>query len=118
MCNTCSDSGRGLREPVAVRLRGGGRVAMRSHRLSFVLGIAACLALVPLASVGAAPLKEPEIDGAVQVTPDPGNGRGHAIPVLAVHPDDPATLVLAETDAYTSRCMVHVSRNGGLSWAR
>jgi hypothetical protein len=82
------------------------------------LAVAACAALIPWSSAGGAPLKVPEVDGAVQVTADPGNGRGHAIPVLAVHPDDPETLALAEVDAYTSRCMVHVSRNGGLSWAK
>jgi hypothetical protein len=65
----------------------------------------------------AAPLAQPEVDAAVQVTGDTGAGRGHAIPTLAQHPDDPLTLVVAEGDAYSSRCMVHVSRNGGLTWA-
>ncbi|MGI8809401.1 MAG: hypothetical protein ACR2KK_16485 [Acidimicrobiales bacterium] len=91
---------------------------MRTRRLSILFAVLVCLALAAGGPVSGAPLEEPEVDGAVQVTADPGNGRGHAIPVLAVHPDDPATLVLAESDAYTSRCMVHVSRNGGLSWAR
>jgi hypothetical protein len=91
---------------------------MRCRRLSFGLAVAAGAALLPWSSAGGAPLKEPEVDGAIQVTADPGSGRGHAIPVLAQHPDDPETLVLAEVDAYTSRCMVHVSRNGGLSWAK
>ncbi|MDQ3898220.1 MAG: glycoside hydrolase [Actinomycetota bacterium] len=90
---------------------------MRCHRLSYLLALAAAVALVPWASAGAAPLKQPEVDGAVQVTSDLGSGRGHATPVLAMHPDDPQTLVLAEGDAYTSRCMVHVSRNGGLTWS-
>ncbi|MDQ2827220.1 MAG: hypothetical protein M3Y04_09735 [Actinomycetota bacterium] len=71
-------------------------------------------------SAGAAPaasLKDPEVDAAVQVTADAGPARGHATPVLAVSPDDPQTMVLAEGDAYASRCMVHVTRNGGLTWA-
>ena len=75
------------------------------------------MALGPLATAGAAPLKAPVVDGAVQVTQDPGSGRGHAIPVMAMDPNDPLTLALAEGDAYTSRCMVHISRDGGLSWA-
>ena len=91
---------------------------MRSRRLSRLLVAAASLAVVPWSSVGAAPLAEPEVDASVQVTSDPSAGRGHATPALAMHPDDPQTLVLAESNAYTSRCMVHVSRNGGLSWAR
>jgi hypothetical protein len=90
---------------------------MGSRRRSLGLTLALCAALVPWATAGAGELDEPEVDAAVQVTADPGSGRGHAIPVLAAHPDDPQTLVLAETNAYTSRCGVHVSRNGGLSWA-
>ncbi len=86
--------------------------------MSFLVALAASAAMVPWLPAGAAPLKTPEVDGAVQVTSDPGSGRGHAIPVLAAHPDDPETLALAEVDAYTSRCMVHISRNGGLSWTR
>ena len=91
---------------------------MGSRRLSVSVAAVACAVLALWTPAGGAPLDEPEVDGAVQVTADPGNGRGHAIPVLAAHPDDPQTLVLAESDAYTSRCMVHVSRNGGLSWTR
>ena len=81
------------------------------------LGLAMGMPLVPWAPAGAQSAEAPEVDAAVQVTSDPGAGRGHATPVLAQHPDDPLTLVLAEGDAYASRCMVHVSRNGGLSWA-
>ncbi|MDQ4071113.1 MAG: hypothetical protein M3203_16830 [Actinomycetota bacterium] len=91
---------------------------MGRRQLSLLVALAACLALGAWAPVGAAPFAEAEVDAAVQVTANPANGRGHAIPALAMHPDDPQTLVLAEGDAYTSRCMVHVSRNGGLSWAR
>ncbi len=91
-------------------------VAVRSRRVLSLLA-AGLVALVPWAPAGAGPLKSPQIDGAVQVTADAGSGRGHAIPVMAVSPSDPATIVLAEGDAYSSRCMVHVSRNGGLSWA-
>ena len=91
---------------------------MGIRRLSLLVGLTACLVAAPWASAGAAPLEEPEVDAAVQVTADPGAGRGHATPVLAMHPDDPQTLVLAESNAYTSRCMVHVSRNGGLSWSQ
>lgn len=90
---------------------------MGSRRLSFGLAIAATAALLPWSPAHGATPRTPEVDAAVQVTGDLGNGRGHAIPVLAMAPGDPQTLVLAEVDAYTSRCMVHVSRNGGLSWA-
>ena len=91
---------------------------MRRRRVWVLLLLAAVVAVGPWGAAGSAELEEPEVDAAVQVTADPGAARGHAIPVLAMHPDDPQTLVLAESDAHVSRCMVHVSRNGGLSWSR
>jgi hypothetical protein len=90
---------------------------MRARRLWCLVVLMGSVAVAPWTPAAAKPLAQPEVDGAVQVTSDPGVGRGHAIPVLAMHPDDPQTLVLAEGDAYTSRCAVHVSRSGGLSWA-
>jgi len=91
---------------------------MRPRRLTLLL--AATAAAGPLLAAPGATAKTfatPEVDGAVQVTQDAGAARGHATPALAVHPDDPNTLVVAESDAYSSRCMVHVSRNGGLTWS-
>jgi hypothetical protein len=76
------------------------------------------LVLLPGANAPAAELEEPAVDNAVQVTADPKTGRGHAIPVLAQHPEDRQTLVLAETEAYSSRCSVHVTRDGGLTWSQ
>jgi hypothetical protein len=90
---------------------------MRGRRL---LSVSVAVAGMVALSAGAAPaaaLKEPEVDAAVQVTADAGPARGHATPVMAVSPQDPQTMVLAEGDAYSSRCMVHVTRNGGLNWA-
>ena len=89
---------------------------MRHHRVALLAMIVAGL-IVPWSGASAETFTDPEVDGAVQVTRDAGAARGHATPALAVHPDDPQTLVIAESDAYSSRCMVHVSRNGGLSWA-
>ena len=91
---------------------------MRIRRVLVFLALMAGVVTVPWMPATAAPLATPEVDGAVQVTADRGAARGHAIPVLAMHPSDPATLVLAETDAFASRCMVHVSRNSGLSWTK
>jgi hypothetical protein len=91
---------------------------MRGRRSFVLFMLAAFTALGPWSAAGATTFKQPQVDAAVQVTSDPGSGRGHAIPVMAQHPEDPQTLVLAEGDAYTSRCMVWVTRNGGLSWAR
>jgi hypothetical protein len=92
-------------------------MATRGRRLSLLVALAATVALAPWTPAGAASPKDPEIDAAVQVTTDQGSGRGHAIPVMAMDPRDHATLVVAESDAYTSRCAVHVSRNAGLTWS-
>lgn len=96
---------------------------MRTRRLLLVSVAVAGLAAssVGATSVGAAPAtppRPPQVDAAVQVTADAGAARGHATPVLAVSPDDPQTMVLAEGDAYSSRCMVHYTRNGGLTWTQ
>jgi hypothetical protein len=90
---------------------------MSGLRPLFVVFAAAALTVVAAGPAPARTLKPPEVDGAVQVTSDTGAARGHATPALAVDPKDPMTLVVAETDAYSSRCMVHVSRNGGLTWS-
>lgn len=60
---------------------------------------------------------EPIVDGAVQVTPTPAAARGHAVPDLAVHPDDPRTLAIVEGEAYSARCTLRVSTDAGLSWS-
>ena len=92
-------------------------MAIGRARRAVLLSFVATMALAPWAPAHAAQSKDPVVDAAVQVTTDPGSGRGHAIPVMAMDPRDPATLVIADTDAYTSRCSVHVSRNSGLTWA-
>ena len=89
---------------------------MRTRLLSAFAFVTAS-ALLPLSAASGTQFKSPEIDAAVQVTTDEGAARGHSIPALAVHPDDHQTVVVAEGDAYQSRCNVRVSRNGGLSWS-
>ena len=89
---------------------------MRRLRVSLLGALALTLAALAPAPASATTFKAPEVDGAVQVTGDTGAARGHVTPTMAVDPRDPRTLVVAEGDAYSSRCMVHVSRNGGLTW--
>lgn len=90
---------------------------MNRARLTVLAAMAAGVLAVPWVGASAETFTRPAVDGAVQVNHDTGAARGHATPALAVHPDDPQTLVIAESDAYSSRCMVHVSRDGGLSWS-
>src|SRR5437763_4674612 len=85
--------------------------------LRLVLSSAVVAGLVLSSPASAATLKQPDVDAAVQVTTDVGAARGHATPAMAQDPTDPLTLVIADTDAYASRCGVSVSRDGGLSWS-
>src|SRR5688500_357415 len=88
------------------------------------LGLTAVAAVAGLVAVATPPVsagaeKAPlalSVDGAVQVTPDPRSVRGHMIPALAVDPKNPRVLAIAEGDAISGACTVHVSTNGGLSW--
>jgi hypothetical protein len=51
-----------------------------------------------------------------QVTAGASPVRLFDIPALAVHPDDPDTVVMAVGDARDGGCGLHVSRDGGSSW--
>lgn len=59
----------------------------------------------------------PVIEAARQVTTSPNPVRLHSTPQIAVHPDDPSTAVIAVGDARNGGCALHVTRDGGLSWA-
>jgi hypothetical protein len=52
-----------------------------------------------------------------QVTAGVDPTRLFNIPSLAVHPDDPSTVVMAAGDTRNGGCGLWVSRDGGLSWA-
>jgi hypothetical protein len=80
------------------------------------LAVFAAVAAVGATGVEAATTLRPEVDAAVQVTPNPTPYRAHATPVVAVSPDDPAVVAVAEGDARSGRCSLHVSTNAGLSW--
>src|SRR5437764_7756238 len=58
----------------------------------------------------------PSVDGSVQVTTDPSASRAHTVPAVAVDPKHDNIVAIAEADAYSSQCAVHVSTNAGLSW--
>ncbi len=90
---------------------------MRVRRLAVLSVFVLSLAVLSQTAAPAKSFTTPEVDGAVQVTGDVGAARGHVTPAMAQDPRDPQTLVVAESDAYSSRCMVHVSRNGGLTWS-
>lgn len=53
-----------------------------------------------------------------QVTGNSNPVRLFDIPALAVHPDDPQTVVMAVGDARSGGCGLRVSRDGGLSWVQ
>lgn len=94
-----------------------GRPVRRNRRAAVLVGalfMAAVTASVSWAQDGQ---DRPVADGAVQVTATPAEVRGHAVPALAVHPDDPHVLALVEGDAYAARCSLHLSSDAGLTWS-
>ena len=88
--------------------------------MSMNRAVLAILALVALASVsptGAqAGDEEAVVEAPRQVTAGTDPTRLFNIPSLAVHPDDPATVVMAVGDTRNGGCGLWVSRDGGLSW--
>lgn len=50
------------------------------------------------------------------MTTDANPTRLFSVPTVAVHPDDPRTVVVAVGDARNGGCQLRVSRDGGLSW--
>ncbi|MDP8927878.1 MAG: glycoside hydrolase [Actinomycetota bacterium] len=77
--------------------------------------------LLPLSLAADTQGDEPQPQGVVveaprQVTGNPNPTRLFDIPALAVHPDDPLTVVMAVGDARHGGCGLYVSRDGGLSW--
>ncbi|MGI8809156.1 MAG: sialidase family protein [Acidimicrobiales bacterium] len=59
----------------------------------------------------------PVVEPARQVTTDPTPDRLYQSPDIAVHPDDPDTVVIATGDARKGGCGLHLSRDGGLTFA-
>jgi hypothetical protein len=59
----------------------------------------------------------PIVEAARQVTTDANPTRLFSVPTVAVHSDDPRTVVVAVGDARNGGCQLRVSRDGGLSWA-
>jgi len=62
---------------------------------------------------------DPVVTGAVQVTTNPMPVRSHTSPSIAVNPKN-GRLALVESDVRgdSRACNVHVSADGGRSWAR
>ena len=61
--------------------------------------------------------RAPAVEAPRQVTADANPVRAFLVPALAVHPDQPDTVVMAVGDAVNGGCGLRVSRDGGLSWA-
>ena len=90
-----------------------------AHRRRLGVVLFALVVALPAATASSAekPTGPPSIDNSVQVTQDAGASRAHTAPVLAVDPRNPNVLAMAEAEVYASQCGVHISTNGGLSWA-
>lgn len=60
---------------------------------------------------------EPIVEAARQVSVDTNPTRAYALPQLAVRPGDPATAAIAVAGARNGGCRLHVTTDGGDSWA-
>lgn len=112
MTRGCSTPAHGDGEP-------GGRAAARTwwHRqavllLAVLLGVA--LLVVPPAGAQDPPVVPP----AVQISSDPVPIRAFSQPEIAVHPDDPSTLVIIAGHFMQGTCHTWVSRDGGRTWTQ
>lgn len=74
-----------------------------------------------LSTVGTARAQEgapstPLVEASRQITRDPSPARAHAVPAMAVHPDDPSIIAIAHGEGREALCYLDVSTNGGASW--
>ncbi|MGH9182531.1 MAG: sialidase family protein [Acidimicrobiales bacterium] len=81
------------------------------------MAVATGLALVAATPGPAQESGAPTVTPSVQVTDDVTPGRVHTEPQVLVHPEDPGTVVIVEAEFVSSTCQVHVSRDGGRTWA-
>lgn len=65
---------------------------------------------------GAQEAPNPVVEESRQVTDDPRPARLYVIPEVAVHPEDPSTVVVASGEYRYGGCHLFVSRDGGLSF--
>lgn len=87
--------------------------------LLLAVGLAVVLMVVGAAvtsPVGAQDNGEPVVEPARQITADENPARLHKA-AMAVDPNDPTTIGIATGDVRNGNCGVHVSNDGGLSWA-
>lgn len=78
--------------------------------------VAAGSAMAFPSPTGAQGLPSPIVEASRQVTIDNDPSRLFSVPTVAVHPNDPMTVVVAVGDARNGGCQLRVSRDGGLSW--
>ena len=92
--------------------------ASRPNRKVLTASALALLAAAPPVGAQAGP-GDPVVTGAVQVTSNPMPVRSHTSPSIAVNPRN-GRLALVESDVRgdSRACNVHVSADGGRSWAR
>jgi hypothetical protein len=85
-------------------------------RRVLVAGTMAVAAAVAAAAPTAAAASSPAVEAARQVSTDPAPTRAYEGAAVAVDPKDRQTIAVADADAYSSRCHLQLSRDGGLTW--
>lgn len=95
-----------------------GRAGARAVAVRVGLAAAAAGMVATLAPpAGAKQLTSPVVTPSIQVTKALRPGRAYTHGTVLVHPKDPKTLVIADADFTNGTCDVHVSRDGGRTWA-
>ncbi|MBW3577877.1 MAG: hypothetical protein KY462_09090 [Actinobacteria bacterium] len=84
------------------------------------VGVSAAFAVALVGGTGSGVAAEdgPTVLPARQITTDLNPVRAHTQPEIAVHPDDPNTLVIVEASFLAGTCHAHVSRDGGHTWTQ
>lgn len=94
------------------------RADLRVACVAGMVGVFATLLLVPPAAVAQTQSDSgPIVEPSRQVTADPRPDRLHVSPDVAVDPRDPDTVVIGTGDARNGGCGLHVSRDGGVTFA-
>ncbi len=83
-------------------------------------GAAAAVAVAVLGPVQASAQDSsgPAVTPAMQVTSEARPGRAYTNSQIHISPKDPNTLVIAHAEFATATCLIHVSRDGGRTWAQ
>ena len=81
------------------------------------VAVVAMLSLTPVDSADAQGSRGPAVTPSMQITQEVRPGRAYTNSQILISPKDPNTMVIAHAEFSTATCLIHVSRDGGRTWA-